>query len=105
MAEFRIVLSDEAQRNITAIYQWIEDRSAKGATRWYLALHARLSSLESNPHRFALAPENRHFEQEIRNVTFRTRAGRRYRILYTVGDQDITVLFVRGPGQDLINPT
>jgi plasmid stabilization system protein ParE len=40
MAELRIVLSNEAQRNIADIYRWIAERSTDGATRWYVALHA-----------------------------------------------------------------
>ncbi len=84
--------------------EWIAERSAEGAARWYLALHSKLGVLRINAERFSLAPESQYFEQEIRNATFRTRSGRRYRILFTIDASDVNVLFVRAPGQDLIQP-
>lgn len=35
---------------------------------------------------------------------FKTRKGRKYRVLFTIQDQTAIILHVRGPGQDLLDP-
>jgi plasmid stabilization system protein ParE len=104
MPDFRIVLSNEARTNVGAIYDWIAERSVPGAGRWYRAFLAALDSLANNADRCPVAPESRHFSEVVRNVTFRMRSGRTYRILFTILGTEVHVLFVRGPGQDSVEP-
>ena len=40
---------------------------------------------------------------EVRHMTFKTRRGRPYRLLFTLADREARVLHVRGPGQDLVS--
>lgn len=48
---------------------------------------------------YPLAPENEIVTCELRQVIFKTRAGRRYRFVFTVVDDEMRILRVRGPGQ------
>jgi len=104
MHRFRIVLSDEARTNVGTIYDWIAKRSVDGAARWYRAFHAALDSLVDNADRCGVAPESTHFPEIIRNVSFRMRSGRTYRVLFAIHDTEVHVLFVRAPGQDSVEP-
>lgn len=100
MTNFRLVIQPEAERNIAIIQDWIAEQSPSGAQRWYLALKKALDSLKSHPERFPTAPESRHFDVDIQDAVFKTRRGLPYRILFTVREAEVQVLFVRGPGQD-----
>lgn len=104
MPDFKIVLSGEAQANIGSIYDWISQRSLQGANRWYRTLQGTLDSLKDSADHCAVAPESRHFLEVIRSVTFRMRSGRTYRVLFTIDGTQIHVLYVRGPGQDFLEP-
>src|SRR5207248_34386 len=58
--DFRVELSDQAQRDIAAIYNWLRSQQAGDAgERWFVALRAAIASLENIPSRCPLAPENR----------------------------------------------
>ena len=102
MSRFRVDLGDEAQRNVSAIHDWIELRSPEGATRWYGAFRRTVEVLANEAERFSIAPESRQFKKTVRYAPFGTRSGRTYRLLFTITGSDIDVLFVRGPGQDYV---
>jgi len=104
MSKYRIVLEDESRRNVDAIYAWIAERSPDGARRWYRAFLTALDKLTDDPRRLPVAPESHHFDETVRNLTFRMRSGRVYRVLFTVVEAEVHVLFVRAPGQDLAGP-
>lgn len=104
MAGFRVILFAEAERNTDSIREWIAERSADGAARWYLAFKKTIEALRKDPERFPVAPESRHFDDVIRNATFRMKSGRTYRLLFTIAGNDVRVLYVRGPGQDWVAP-
>jgi plasmid stabilization system protein ParE len=104
MAKFRVLLDQEAERNVDAIYQWIDARSKDGAVRWYRAFLKAIVTLGDQADRFGLAPESRHFEEHVRNLSFRMKSGRSYRLLFTISANQVHVLFVRGPGQDWATP-
>jgi hypothetical protein len=77
----------------------IAGRSPQGAISWTEAYLSAVRKLSVDPLRPALAPESREFEFELRQLLFRTRRGRTYRILYRVDSEGVEVLHVRGPGQ------
>src|SRR5262245_50630092 len=99
---FHVVVSDEAWRNVKDIVEWLARRSPQGALSWSEAYAAALAKLRHDPLRRALAPESREFEFELRQLFFRTRRGRTYRILYRVNSDSVVVLHVRGPSQRLV---
>ena len=100
---YSVFLSIEAESNVIAIYDWLAIRSPSGADSWYAAFLESLDHLESDPIRFGLAPESAFFSNEIRQQLFKTRKGRYYRVLFSVRDNVVNVLYVRGPGQQLIS--
>jgi hypothetical protein len=51
-----------------------------------------------------LAPENGYGDAEIRDLVFKTRRGKQYRILFTICGDVVFVRHVRGFGQDLVSP-
>jgi len=104
MSSFRVVLEDEAKRNVNAIFDWIAQRSVDGAERWYQTFSGTIQAIAEDGRRFAIAPESRHFENDILNATFRMRSGRTYRVLFTIAGKEAHVLYVRGPGQDWMKP-
>jgi plasmid stabilization system protein ParE len=96
---FLVIVTDEARRNVNSIRQWIAERSPQGASSWTEAYRSALNKLSVDPLRPALAPESREFDIDLRQLFFRTRRGRTYRILYHVVLDTVVVLHVRGPGQ------
>jgi plasmid stabilization system protein ParE len=105
MAERRaVVLEDEARQNIDAIFRWIAERSRSGGDRWYRTLIRALGKLAIDAERLPIASESRHFDVPIRNLTFRMRSGRTYRVLFTIEEDTVHVLFIRAPGQDSVRP-
>lgn len=58
--DFRDELSDQAQRDIAAIYDWLHSQQAGDAgARWFVTLRGAIASLASLSSRCPLAPENR----------------------------------------------
>jgi len=51
-----------------------------------------------------IAPEDADHDETIYQIIFRTRRGLPYRALFVVRENDVYVLRVRGPGQDLVAP-
>jgi plasmid stabilization system protein ParE len=51
--DFRVELSDQAQRDITAIHDWLRSQQAGDAgERWFVALRAAIASLANLPSRY-----------------------------------------------------
>jgi plasmid stabilization system protein ParE len=92
---FRVELSDRAQADITAIYDWLRSQQAGDAgERWFVALREAISSLSSLPLRCPVAPESRESPVEVRQLLY----GRKphvYRILFAVEGDVVRVLHLR----------
>ena len=57
--DFRVELSEQAQRDIAGIYDWLESRQAGDAgEHWFVDLRTASASLVNFPSRCHLAPEN-----------------------------------------------
>jgi plasmid stabilization system protein ParE len=89
-----------AQADIERIFNWLETRSPKGSAAWFEALISGLNRITQNPDAFPIAFEaRRRWGREIRDCLFKTRRGRRYRIVFEVTAELILGLRARGPGQ------
>lgn len=86
------------------IYDWIQENSPEGALRWWTAFREACRSLSENPERHSVAAEAEHSDADIRQLLFKTRRGRHYRLLYVIDDGEVCVLRVRGPGQPDLTP-
>lgn len=88
-----------AGKDAQHIYDYIAARSPDGARRWWDCFQFAAAKLAENPERFGFAPENSLTDLPLRQFLFKTRRGRTYRGVFTVVDDEIRILRVRGPGQ------
>ena len=99
---FSVTLTTSAKRDVRSIVGWIQQRSRTGAESWYRRWLEVLDRLSQSGDSLGVAPENEDHEKTIRQVIFKTRHGLPYRAIF-VRDNDLFVLRVRGPGQDLVS--
>lgn len=92
---FRVELSDRAQGDIAAIFEWLRSQQAGDAgQRWFVALRSAIRSLANFPFRCPLAPENQDSPVEVRQLLY----GRRphvYRILFAIEGETVQILHIR----------
>jgi plasmid stabilization system protein ParE len=83
---FRVELSDRAQADITAIYDWLCSQQAGDAgERWFLALREAIASLSTLPSRCPVAPESREAPVEVRQLLYgRKPTSIEFSLLWTV---------------------
>jgi plasmid stabilization system protein ParE len=93
-----------AERDLDEIVRWIRKRSPQGAATWLRRWDKVLDDLSKQANKCGLAPEDADHELEIRHVVFKTRQGLPYRALFTIRENQVYIMHVRGPGQDLIRP-
>ena len=93
--DFRVELSDQAQGDIAAIYEWLQSQQAGDAgEQWFVALRTAITSLANLPSRCPLAPESQDSPVEVRQLLY----GRRphvYRILFAIERDVVQVLHIR----------
>jgi plasmid stabilization system protein ParE len=95
---FRVVITPEAQEGIRHAYEWVSTYSPDSANVWMNGLFRAIQSLDTMPRRAPLAFENDLFREELRQLLYGKR-GRVYRILFTIQDNEVQVLFVRHSAQ------
>lgn len=87
---------------LATLLEYIAARSKTGAEAWARAFDKALSYLEEMADSCPLAAENEHVDFEVRETLFKTRRGLIYRILFTIRENTVVILHVRGPGQDFV---
>jgi len=93
--DFRVDLSEQAQRDIAAIYDWLlAEHAGDAGERWFVALRAAIVSLATLPSRCPLAPENQDSPIELRQLLYGSRP-HVYRILFAIEGTTIQVLHIR----------
>jgi len=92
---FRVDLSDRAQSDIAAIYDWLISQHAGSAgERWFIALREAIASLSNLPTRCPVSPESRDSPVEVRQLLY----GRKphvYRILFSIERDVVQILHIR----------
>jgi plasmid stabilization system protein ParE len=91
---YQVIILPSAERNIGEAYEWLTEQKAEAAIRWYNRLLEVIFSLDTFPERCPLAPESEFFNAEIREI-FHGRRQYKYRILFTVSENEVHVLHVR----------
>jgi plasmid stabilization system protein ParE len=99
MTTYRVEPTDKALVDAGEAYFWLNEQSEGAALRWYEGLMKAFRSLEKNPLRCLLAPEDAFFEEEIRQLIYG-----KYRILFTVQGETVFVLRVRHSAQEYLKP-
>lgn len=88
-----------AKKDFRQIFLYIESQSLQGADRWREAFRECVDRVASNPERFAMAPEDVLTKFELQQALFKTPKGLMYRAVFTVLDETVFILRIRGPGQ------
>ena len=81
------------------IFEWLHARSRTGAIAWLSAYDAMVDRLKSNADGCGNAPEAIDIDMIVRQVLFKTRQGRIYRVVFLLDADTASTLRIRGPGQ------
>ena len=98
-----IHITVRALSEIDGALEWLSQRSRAAAVRWHEQLSGAVRSLENNPERCGLAPENEWYPGEIRQLLHGKKRGV-YRILFEVRGNTVYILRVRHSAQALLEP-
>ncbi|MEX2113234.1 MAG: hypothetical protein WD845_08620 [Pirellulales bacterium] len=101
---YRVHLTHSAEVDVDAILKWLRERSPAGSETWFRRWREVLDSLGNRADACGLAPESEDHPHAIRQVIFKTKQGRPYRVLFAIREDCVFVLHVRGPGQDVVRP-
>lgn len=101
---FCVTTLPRAEADVRAIARYVQERSPSGATAWLTALEQAINHLEEFADGCGEAAESGQFEIEVRQALFKTRRSRVYRLLFTIVDDEVSILRVRGPGQGPLIP-
>lgn len=81
------------------IARWIAERSPQGAEAWLDAVDRLIDRLAVQANSFAPALEDADCSIPVKQALFRTRHGRAYRAVFTIVENEVRILRIRGPGQ------
>lgn len=92
---YRIVLAPTATREALRIFHRLKEKSFQGAGDWYQAYRSAIVSRNDGP-----AAEDRPRKgRVVRQLIFKTKRGRRYRLLFAIDGDAVLILHTRAPGQ------
>ncbi len=98
---FRLKITDEAADLLLshARYYAETSQSAEVAVAWYDGFIDELYSLEQNPYRCAVAPENSLFEFEVRELLYGSGRRPTHRAIFRIVDDVVEILTLRHHAQ------
>lgn len=98
--KYRVRLTEEAQEDADAAYQWLAARTAHAAA-WFNGLMDAIEGLSDLPTRWPLARENKEFKEPVRQMLY-GKSPHAYRVLFILRSQIVHVLHIRhGARQEL----
>ena len=97
--KYRVTVSPAAQADADEIFAWLREKSPTGAAAWSNALQEAVDGLTESALQHGHAWEGRSLGREVREKFFKTKRGKRYRLLYRIDGDEVRVLRIRGPGQ------
>jgi plasmid stabilization system protein ParE len=101
---YRLRVTARAVGDADAAYTWIaEQHSPDQAERWYQGLFEQMETLTRQPTRCPRAAESDRFPEELRELLYGKRDNK-YRILFTIRDQDVVVLSVQHAARKELEP-
>jgi plasmid stabilization system protein ParE len=96
--KYQVIIQPAAQKAIEEAYFWLSNHSSLKARTWLEGLYKATLSLENMPSRCSLAFENSFFDEEIRQLVY-GKGRNAYRILFTIFDDSVQIIFVRHAAQ------
>lgn len=95
---YRVEITPEAEADLAHAYLYICAQSShERAAAWYNQLRGAVATLQAYPGRCPLAPEDRAFSEEIRQLIHRP-----YRILFSIVGNKVVILRVRHGAQQAL---
>jgi plasmid stabilization system protein ParE len=105
--KYRIELAASAKADIRSQARWLlEQMPPAAADKWLAGLYKAIDTLQSRPLRCPIAAEADKFPEEIRELLY-GRSGKRthkHRIIFTIRDDVVHVLYVRHTARDELEP-
>jgi plasmid stabilization system protein ParE len=78
---YQVRVLARARQDLDGIVAYVAERSPEGAARLVARFEEALTKLEKNPFIAPISSESEELGEEVRQITFRTRAGRNHRAL------------------------
>ena len=99
---FTVDVTERAEHDVSSVLQWLRERSPRGAANWMNRYDHALKTLCANADGFGVAPEADESGEDLREITFKTRYGNAYRLVFIIRGEMGHVLRVRSTGQPLL---
>ena len=91
---FRVEYTAEPEVDLGGILDWLISQDAgQAGLQWFEALEDAVASLSEMPLRCPLAPENRRFPFEVRQLIY-GRKPHLYRIIFTIEGERVVILHI-----------
>ena len=104
MKTYRIEIADSVKADMREATRWIGNQASPAiAAKWLTRIHKAINTLRRQPLRCPLADENDKFPEEIQ-VLIHGKRHSKYRIVFTIRDDTVVVLYVRHGARDELNP-
>jgi len=89
---YRVIVTTQAQKDIRSEYHYIQKDSPPNAMRWVQDVYDRIATLETMPGRCGAARENAYFDEELKQLIFKS-----HRLVFWIYEvkKEVYVLFVR----------
>jgi plasmid stabilization system protein ParE len=102
--KYRIELAAHAKTDIRQQAQWLREQASPAkANEWLAGLYKAIDTLQSRPQRCSVAAESDKFPEEIRELLYGKRK-HKHRIIFTIRDHVVYVLYVRHSARDELEP-
>lgn len=101
--KYQVIIQPSAEQGIKEGYYWVSNYSPRNARSWLEGIYKAIMSLEQMPLRCSLAFENNFFTEEIRQIIY-GKGKNTYRILFTVIEDTVQILYVRHSSQQPLLP-
>jgi plasmid stabilization system protein ParE len=95
---FQVEITPIAEAQIEQAYRWYREQNPEFADRWFRGLMNCIATLQEKPQRCTLAVEHEIFPEEVRQLLY-GKAKNIYRVLFTIRDTTVYVLYVRHTAQ------
>lgn len=86
MKIYQVIVTPEAEAGVRESFAYIHNQSPLNAENWLRDLYSKIDSLEQFPERCSFARERDYFEEDLRQLNFKS-----HRVVFQVNDTSNTV--------------
>ena len=95
---FQVEITPVAEAQTEQAYRWYRERNPGFVDRWFRGLMNAIATLQNKPQCCALALEHEIFPEEVWQLLY-GQVKNVYRVIFTIGDATVYVLYVRHSAQ------